>query len=266
MDTLTPLFFTLSLLVLFCTFIGALHLHEQKNRKKRTVRGLELLLNLKTLFILTQQHRGLTNGYLNGDHQLRPQINHIQAEINGVYQALQNQLAWLDGISQLQLIKEQWSDVSTKIDNKSTGQNFNRHCELINALLNFIDDCAEHYTLYELKNANQRSIRYLWQELLKGVESIGQLRAIGTGVAAAGECNSVDKIRLNYLQDTVAKLRKNNDDNCPIAALLETVKNNVAIDNPKINAKEYFQQATSTLNSSVQVFDNEIETISKQVR
>lgn len=263
MDYLASLLFTMVLIVGFIIYIGLINLRDQYRNRENLRKGLETVARLKNVFVLTQQHRGLTNGYLNGDLQLKAQISDVTSDIQSIYSHLARDSSWIEGETKLEKLNKRWSQIASGFESQSASSNFEEHCQLIKQILYCIDDCAEYYTLYELKDSRQKSIRYLWQDLLIRAESIGQLRAIGTGVAAAGECSSVNKIRLHYLQDTIRKMGVSGGDKSSMNKLLNTVQNEIAVDVPKVNAKEFFQQATLTLETSIEEFDRAFENIYK---
>ncbi len=232
--------------------------------------GISLLKDFRVLLTLTQQHRGLTNGYLCGDASLIQKIAPIQKQLKRRYEVIEYQAPWLTEQQSWQALKQDWLEVYREFKSRSAVNNLSAHSHVIANILYVIDDCAESCQLYELKDQQDRSIRYLWQDILVAAEDIGQARAIGTGVAAAQNCCSVDRIRLKYLQQAIRRTARNQvgsiqDDSgyAAIGALLETIDKQVLVDCPKISPTEYFNQATLALEEVLDVFDRQLENINK---
>lgn len=248
--------------------LGALllgtHIRSYHRYQSRLSEGLSQIGRLRKLLTLIQQHRGLTSGYLCGDKSLGVQIQAIQREVSEACFSLWVGSEWSVGISDWQPLEKTWRSLSADFEKLESSISFQMHSSLITRLLYLIDDCGQYYSLYEIKDLHNRSIRYLWQDLLVTSEYIGQARAIGTGVAASGECNSVDRIRLNYLQQAIGTMRQNTSNTCPVSRLIEIIQTKIAVEQPKISATEYFQQATAAMEETLKAFDETLLSISKK--
>ncbi|TCI01892.1 hypothetical protein EZV61_16640 [Corallincola luteus] len=243
--------------------ISWVHLRNKQVMTERVSTGLAWLKSFRQLLTLIQQHRGLTNGYLCGDSGLNKRILPLQGKTTRLIRQLQLSDSWLADNPEWQGIERHWQRLSTGFNNQTSANNLEQHNKLITNLLYLVDDCGEAHRLYELKDQQGRSIRYLWQSLLVTAEHIGQARAIGTGVAASGQCDSVDRIRLAYLQkaiaDFVAVERAMNK--TALSNLLQVLAQEVITDRPTVSANEYFDIATQALEEVFVSFDQAIEAL-----
>ena len=108
----------------------------------------------------------------------------------------------------------------------------------------------------------------MWQQLLYSAEYIGQARAIGTGIAAAGESSGVQRIKLNFLLTRIQALletRELQSVEADIKRLIDTINEHIILDKPDIDADEYFNLATHTLNQVLAKFDEFVRMLSDKV-
>lgn len=243
--------------VLIIVLLISLTIRDRRISKNRFIEGLIWLQKLRQILSLIQQHRGLSNGYVCGDHNLATRIHPLQSKINLQAMTLSKHGPWISQNPDWEAIQEHWQRLSTGFDKLNSSNNLAQHSKLISSILYLIDDCAEQHQLYEVKDQDQRSIRYLWQDLLVTAENVGQARAIGTGVAATGHCTSVNRIRLSYLHQAIENVSQQNQDinNAALKELLDLLSQKIIVDNPSINANDYFDAATLALEEVLVRFD-----------
>ena len=257
---LLPVYVLLGSLLSLVILLKLIHVRFKKNNQKRLALGLSWLHEFRLLLTVIQQHRGLSNGYLCGDHALLDRITPLQVNINQQNRQLITACSWLQNNPNWQGIDSHWQRLSAGFKQLSSENNLEQHNKLITNLLYLIDDCAEQHRLYEIKDDQQRSIRYLWQELLVTAENIGQARALGTGVAASGSCSSVERIRLSYLHQAINSTpNPEPKTDAAINDLLELIRTKIIVDKPSVNAKFYFDAATVALETVLQQFDAKLE-------
>lgn len=257
---LLPLYVLLGSLLTLLISLTLLHVQFKKRNQKRLALGLSWLHEFRLLLTVVQQHRGLTNGYLCGDIALLERITPLQVNINQQNKQLITACSWLQDNPNWQGIESHWQRLSAGFKQLSSINNLEQHNKLITNLLYLIDDCAEQHRLYEIKDEQQRSIRYLWQELLVTAENIGQARALGTGVAASGACSSVERIRLSYLHQAIKNVPyPEPKTDAAIKDLLELIQTKIIVDQPSVSAKYYFDAATVALETVFQQFDSRLE-------
>ncbi|MEZ8823533.1 hypothetical protein AB6E04_04170 [Vibrio amylolyticus] len=244
-----------------CGIAMAFVLTIQSSRSKnKLAKGLRLLKELRVLLSVTQQHRGLTTGYINGDKSLLPRIHSIHSHSQALILGLNDSSEWLRKNTNWKQLIFHWNEIASNIDSASTNSNLYEHNKLIQNLLYLIDDCAARYQLYSLKDGKNRSIQYLWKDLLSMTEYIGQTRAIGTGCLAANHCSSVERIRLLYLIQELAQLsNKEIASKLTLPSFIQMVEAEVMSHSQTLSATEYFDRATVVMSAVFDRFDQGIE-------
>ncbi len=234
-------------------------------RRENQQRGLRSLEAMRLLLDLLQQHRGVSTGYLNGGRTLLAQINQLQARITDARGRIIAVHGRIEGDERWFALSEHWSGLSTKFETLSTTNNLRQHNQLIQNLLYLIDDIAQETDLLLLKTADGQPLMPAWRELLIAAECVGQARAVGTGALAAGQCDTVTRIRLNYLYQKIehtcslawtalppsARQKNRVEDllNCVREELLSRSR-------PTIGVSTYFQTASDAVASLYEQFDH----------
>ncbi len=257
------------LLVLGMALYLAMRRQEQQ-QLQRVKDGLACLLYLKTILMLIQQHRGTTTGYLSGDSSLKGNIEHIEQQLGDhvrysrEFSALNDDERWIG-------IKDHWSRLSGNYSHLGKQDNLQQHNTLVSHLLYLIEDIADYYRLIDIQEDVKTAA--LWREALRAAEYIGQARAIGTGVAAAGVCDSVSRIRLLYLYDKIisslsecgASIAGGHAEKKAIYDFTIELKKLTDEAAPAISSQAYYQMATTALNGIYQQFDQQVNHLISQV-
>ncbi|GMQ48173.1 hypothetical protein VB10N_31720 [Vibrio sp. 10N] len=149
----------------------------------------------------------------------------------------------------------------------SAEQSLVEHNQLLAALLESVEECAQHYRLAELGQKEGEVITTLWTDLLRVTECVGQARALGTGVAAKSKCSSVERIRLKYLHQSIHRfVSAQSDAHYPtLKRLLKTIENKVLVSIPSVAAVEYFDEATAALDELFGFFDKRVTELTDRV-
>ena len=240
----------------------------RKQQIKRYQQGISLLQLLRVTLTKTQQHRGLSNGFLHGDRSTQGKISQLQREIAQQSVLLETNSRWLVDNERWLAIKDHWQRLSTHYINHQPSYSLAQHNKLILSILHLIEDCAEQHHLQELGLQEQTSIEHLWKSLLFNAEFIGQARAVGTGVTTAKRCRSVERIRLKYLHSKLSDYHHSlSGAACSraLSSLLTTIETEVIINQPKISSSKYFNLATRALETSMKEFDQGLSELSQQV-
>jgi len=247
------LFFVATTLLLF------LHNRKlKKQNKQRYLQGLQWLNSFRSLLTSIQQHRGLTMGYLNGDQSLHKHIDTLKIDINQQIAVINNNKGWTENNQVWDSINNHWLRLSVSYTKYAPPHNFKQHCNLIASLLNLIEDCADNHHLQELVVNNKEYANFLWAQLLTTAENIGQVRAIGTSIAAAKISTSTQRIKLNYLQNCINEFlqEKNQDfDSQLLTQLLVTTNEKLLTDKVEISAEDFFNLSTKALDALLAKFD-----------
>ncbi|MGR5092123.1 hypothetical protein ACPV5O_01370 [Vibrio maritimus] len=229
--------------------------------------GLQHLTTLRQLLATIQQHRGITNGVLCGDDKLQSRLPSLQSDINRHLQTLATLDEPIRGTSSWRHVEDKWPAVQCHYRQWSAEQNLATHNQLLAAVLESVEECAQHYRLAELPQNDGESVAALWKDLLKVAECVGQARALGTGVAAKSKCSSVERIRLKYLHESIHNFvyAQKHSDYPTVKKLLSTIENKVLIVIPSVAALEYFDDATAALDEVFSVFDERVSKLSEHL-
>ncbi|GIC76538.1 nitrate- and nitrite sensing domain-containing protein [Moritella sp. F3] len=265
--------FILSGTLLFCTLLGFSFLllqmqQQQQSRRQLQIDGLIKLNVMRKLLTRMQQHRGLSNGILHGEEDLKPRliavtekVNQLNIEIADMYPDLSDNERW-------QAMRDHWQRLAADYFNLNIRNNLEQHNKLVLNLLYLINDIAFDNKLHQLNNNNSESIQFLWQELLFTAESIAKIRAIGTGIAAAKVCTRAERIRLSYLCQSLEQsinIQKNPDYLLKISYLLKVIDTEIMISRPTIKADRFFNIATESIDMILISFDKQLNSVEQQL-
>lgn len=252
-------------IILFVFPVGFLvFLMVSLNHKKRQAtvlfaQGIEYMKLLRKLLTFVQQHRGLTTGFINGNRNVKPEINSVSTNIKNVIGELDEAGDWMrNNVKWLSLI-DHWGRLSTSYTQVDADKNFKQHNILIANLLYLIDDVAD---VHHLSKITGDTMDTDWRYLLSIAEYIGQARALGTGVAAKGECSSVLRIQLNHLRNKIASsvdASWPDKSRAEIQQLLRCIETQLIVDHPSIQAGDYFKLATRCIEHVLDQFDRQID-------
>lgn len=237
----------------------------RKTLRQRQTDSIQLIRLLKELLSQIQNHRGLVSVLLNGDTRKRSEITDKQDEITRSFQYLaRHHNPTLLTPTRMQRICDYWQDIVEQLTSLTAEQSFDRHSALIRQVLFQIGDTADNGQLQELPEIAQPLVT-LWANLPAAAETIGQARAVGAGVAAAGHCDSVARIKLRYLHqrvaaalDTLAAQPESAASTCPgkVEHLLNELEQHLLLPaKPTISAAHYFQLASEALNAVYGLFE-----------
>lgn len=270
-------------IILFAT-ITLIIRHSNKKRSKQTqLKGIRYITQLKPLISLVQQHRGLTSAWLNGDDKVKAQLHLKQKEIKKIITEintteLQSNERWLS-------FNDHWDRLLTFKIKPTVSNSFEQHCSIIKNLSYLLEDSSETYLLTTDHCTHFPSIGYNWRELVVLIENIGQARAIGTGVSVQKECSSVNKIRLNFLAESIQKISTETLSNLYylpeevnkhneyikvatvkveelIGLISKELVNNQQI---TIEHQHYFAMASSAMNAFDDIFYHQVEQLKKTI-
>ena len=247
----------------------ALYLLQRQHTKllrEKQMQGFLILTQLRSLLTHVQQHRGISNGWLNGDDTLAQRLTSLAKQVTADIDHIHQQFPDVTMQSQVQPVPR-WESIAThwprlirNTANLTIANNLEQHNKLVLNILYFIDDIAEYYQIYKLTDAQDQSQRHDWLNLLFTAESIGQIRAIGTGVTARKSCSSVERIRLNYLCHSVQKRIEDGIDVTSaeaIKTLIMTIESDITIAQPCISMEQFFSLASHCIELVFKEFDRQ---------
>ncbi len=249
--------------------IAYMFFESYSNRLKihnRQREGLIYILELKKVLDFGQKHRGLTTGYLKGDSSLLTEISNVQEKLNSLFLELKFEsdlgLAW-------RKIVDDWKILKSTYKNESVAVNFESHVIWITQVLNFIEEVAETQSLLSVETFSSYKHDFLWTDMLQAIEYMGQARALGTGVAASKEFNSIEKIRAQYLYNKISYAVEQLEGILELSDELKekvrTFQKYLSIElhqTPiKVSSHEFFEIATQAIGLMYEHFEHAIQSI-----
>jgi len=246
--------------------VFAIILSSQQRKKQRIERqriGLIWLHRLRVFLSHVQQHRGMTSGYLSGGTGLLKEIKVLGAQVNKDISEIVVVDPWMKANSRWVGIEEHWLKLSANFQNIVTEDNLRQHNTLIKNILYLIEDMAQEHELLLLKTQGNHSLHLLWRELLAAGEFIGQARAIGMGVATAKCCDSISRIRLNYLCQKIesntqllwSEISPHDNQQQKVESLLRCINDEIIKDVPSVSPSVFFDTASDALNDLYLQYD-----------
>lgn len=265
-------------LVIF--ILAAIFFIKQKKRsnKKRTQQqGLVYIGEIKQLITFVQQHRGLMSAWLNGDTSVHTKLAQLKQKIAQTHKGLA--VSPVSKNDRLAGFNDHWQRLLQLNNKPSVANSFDQHTKMIRNLAYLLEDTAESNYLTADHLEVLPNIGFVWRELVLATENIGQSRALGTGVAAQHFCSSVDKIRLNFLTQTMADTVKNtlqqlsslpheqsthklliSSATNQMNQLINTISEELVNANKVlVDSSDYFDLATNTMQQMNAIFDHQIK-------
>ncbi|HSG93796.1 MAG TPA: nitrate- and nitrite sensing domain-containing protein [Methylotenera sp.] len=165
--------------------------------------GLAQLSRLQQLIMLCQQHRGTSNAVVNGDQSLRPQLLNLQQQIDSFIKDRQSRA--LERFPQWQSFVDHWPRLKQNVllSNQKAFLLVRQHNLMIEGQLSLTDDVCRYYRLHHLMLDNMTRVSEVCLDTLRVAETIGQMRAIGSGICSRGRVDGADAITLEFLHRSV---------------------------------------------------------------
>lgn len=176
---------------------------------------------------------------------------------------------------------DHWSRLEGSALTLPVSDNIKQHNQLIANMLQLIEDIAAHHNLLFVTHPGD-GVSTLWRELLYTTEWLGQARALGTGIAAAGQSTGVERIRLGFLCERIEALssiahadlnghnqnglRSLRDAGRTVSVLLSVIETEfLSAAAPKLPATAYFDQATKAISAQFAVVDEMLLALQQKV-
>ncbi len=167
---------------------------QRQLRKKKMLVGVQLLQAGRILVNHIQRHRGWSIARLSGLYEEAEQLPGIRARILADMERMAVLDEWFAQNQNWQGITAHWASLSSRYTEMSVATCFDQHCRLVAALLELVDECAEHYKLNTRYSGQQEA----WKEFLYLGELMGQCRGLGMQLLSrrAGEAEAERSRRL----------------------------------------------------------------------
>ncbi|EEF80182.1 hypothetical protein [Methylophaga thiooxydans] len=273
------------------TVIGLLFLFNRlallrKQEQKRIEQGIVLTVHLKRIIDSCQKHRGTSNAINQGNAKLKPQLVNLQSDIERLINSTDSRL--LQRFPQWESFAEHWPRLKKHAlagDLKSHNL-VRQHSLMIDGQLSLLDDVMRDHDLHRMMLDRCTRVSEVCLDTLRVAETVGQTRAIGSGICAHGTCEGADRIIIDFLrisvQNTTRELLKEinsikNDDlhttlqaaakaiNDSVSKLVDLVEKQVLKEGRlQIDTNDYFNISTRAIDEVLKVFGIIIHYASQQ--
>jgi twitching motility protein PilJ len=177
-------------------------------------KGIPPVQTLLELVRLLQKHRGLSARFLGGDIQAAPQREATRDEANRVISTLETMIKDIpdEAINQdWQKITLHWRTLYKQVDKKDIAvpDSFQQHIEVIEDYLSLVDKVADYFGLtLESDAKNYFMIQAFVYANPALTETLGKLRALGSGILVQKQAAPAELQRLSGLVDLTAAQRR----------------------------------------------------------
>jgi len=195
----------ISLLLLVPLVVVSVLLVEELNLKveatKKEQRGLEYIKTIRQLYQHLPQHRGMTNGYLNGVLEYKEKIlakrKVITQDISAINAIDARYGREFSTEEYWRSIKQDWLVLEQRAFSDEAGDVFSAHTALIAKLYGLIGKVSNGSGLVLDPDINTSFVmEAIVYRIPLITESLGQLRGLGTGVVAAGQASLKQRVKL----------------------------------------------------------------------
>lgn len=267
---------SLLLIITATVLLLLLRWHLQRRSLKRQRAGVSLLALLRNLIVELQRHRGLSTGLLRGDKSLNSDLQQVRYRIDAHLQQTDKFSAFIHSNERWLGIIDHWSRLGGKSQHVTPDNNLLQHNRMIGNLIFLAEDVADSLHLSDM-NQQLSYQPYIWREVIQAAEWAGQARALGTGIAAAGQSSAQERIRMRFLRDKIqslseaafAMLRHKSankslfnllEPEAAVCSLLQCIEEELLRSEiTAIAPKSYFAQATLTIDALFVLVDVALE-------
>ncbi len=240
------------------------HLQTARRLRRTQQQGLMWLGRLREILAQMQRHRGVSYAWHHGSKSMAQEREQLQRQLDQRLTALSAELPWLASNERWLGITDHWQRLGSSSLQLHAEDCLAQHNNLIQNVLYLIEDLALQFRLSRLRLANGLHVRILWRELLAVAECVGQVRALGSGACADGYCDSVTRIRLNYLREQVEhasqaiwqQLPPSREQKNALQALLGCLDRVLLRGQVDLGATEFFQLASHSLDALHAQYDD----------
>jgi len=252
------------------TMLGNIHAVQHERQ------GMATIAKVTPILDAVQRHRGLNNAYLSGDTLALAKLQEINASQENLIAALDSDdnMHMFGTDKQWTAIKTSWHEIRDHSSSYTKSQSFDEHTRLVSTIQSMIVDLADASGV----TLDSEMGSYYLQDtvlikLLALTESIGKLRAKGTGILAAQTSSPEERAEVALLSGTMVSYDQAVRQNLAkataehprlkielaasaekisslITSLQKTVKNEALIETPSMSPTTFFAQATDTINAA----------------
>ncbi|HEC60018.1 hypothetical protein LCGC14_0724490 [marine sediment metagenome] len=178
-------------------------LSNNKRQAAKIKLGFRLIEHIQKVISCCQQHRGISNAILQGNKSLRTQLISTQLHLDEL--VAEGNILGLKAFPQWESFIGHWPKLKMhSLERDLTSQNLLRqHNVMVYGHLSLLDELMSEHDLTWIMLGSSIHMSQLCIDTLKVAETIGQSRAIGSGVCSRGECLGIDKISLSFLRISI---------------------------------------------------------------
>lgn len=192
--------------------LGTYLLVAEKNQlirfNEKQIIGMNYLQTVRGILQYIAEHRGMNSAYLNGDNSMRSRMDAKQQQIGQTIEqvnVIDNQYGTilLTG-RQWNIIKDQWLSIKDTLAGLDKTGSFNQHTALIKEVINLFQQVGYNSNILLNPNLDTHYLAKISMlDLPMLLESLGQLRAIGSGIAASKSITNAQKIQMLSLLSVI---------------------------------------------------------------
>ena len=271
----------LFILLLLPSRVMVVNYYDKHTMYNNQIIGLSYITNIHDLIKLIQIHRGLTNGYMNGNHSFKKSILENETAISKKVIQLQtfdkkhmqlfkHNTNYIQALSYLELIK--FNTISHNIHIKEI---FNQHSKIIKSFIQTIHTISSLTTFENNLNLQVNYIaKMLQDQLLSLQESTAQLRGLGTGYFAKKKITqkqkkqllsiyTMTKAHIQSLVDNQVLINTNNYlaiqketmvANLKLENILSIINKQILLGDVNFDSQRFFNLATDALNEQNKLY------------
>jgi len=203
---------TLLLLILILPFLGVSYLlNDELNNESRFITrqkaGSDYLVALRTLLEHVQQHRDISYASLQGAREFEPKLAGLTERINEDLREIEKLDTVFESIAQSDgtwlTWRRDWLSLQQQHLQMSPTDNFNAHTVQIDQILSSIHKASDVFHLSLDTQLESRALTEAVIRMPKKLESLAQVRALGTGMVAREHISANEKVRLRALGQSI---------------------------------------------------------------
>jgi hypothetical protein len=197
-----PMFIS-AMTVTLLVYAGIRFTAVKREAKSHIQKGIILTVHIKRLIDNCQKHRGTSNAVNQGNSKLKPQLVSLQADIDRLVTSGDSSI--LHRFPQWESFMEHWPRLKKHVlEGDLESRNIVRqHSLMIDGQLSLLDDVMRYHNLHKMMLDRCTRVSEICLDTLRVAETVGQMRAVGSGICARGQCEGADRIVLDFLRISV---------------------------------------------------------------
>ena len=189
--------------VAIALLIGSLYRSLDANiqSSRAELKGIASVKPTQQLIQFLQQHRGMSAGVLAGNEAMKEKRAAKAKEVASTLAAVEAVTSpELVGGKAWKAIVAEWKQIDAEVLGWTGAESFSRHTALIESVLTFMTDVADHYALtLDPEIDSYYLIDTVMNKAPYALERLGQMRARGTGILTKKQMMPQQQVEMNTL-------------------------------------------------------------------